>query len=57
MRTSRNPRLDIADVFSIRQNSVAADVQMIGATLRHIGRVVMVLDPWDRPICLTRVWW
>jgi hypothetical protein len=44
------------DIFSIRQHEVALDVKHIGAIERWIGRVAMVLDPWDKPLCLTRVW-
>ncbi|KAG8471000.1 hypothetical protein KFE25_009421 [Diacronema lutheri] len=44
------------DMMSIRQSDVASDVQRIGDVIAHIGRVALVLDPWDRPLCLTRVW-
>jgi hypothetical protein len=43
-------------VRSIRQSDVTKEVELIGAIERKIGRVVMVLDPWDKPIALTRVW-
>ncbi|KAG8471001.1 hypothetical protein KFE25_009422 [Diacronema lutheri] len=44
------------DMMSIRQSDVASDVQRIGDVIAHIGQVALVLDPWDRPLCLTRVW-
>jgi len=44
------------DIFSIRQNTVAQDVVKIGAIIERIGHVVMVLDPWDKPVALQRVW-
>lgn len=44
------------DVFCIRQNAVAHEVRWIGPALGHIGSVVVVLDPWDKPVCLTRAW-
>jgi hypothetical protein len=43
-------------VLCIRQNDVLRDVHHIGQIERHIGRVVMVLDPWHTAQALTRVW-
>jgi hypothetical protein len=53
-----SPRLAIAcgAVACIRQDEIEADVLHIDAIERAIGFVVMVLDPWDKPLCLTRVW-
>jgi hypothetical protein len=42
------------DAFSIRQHRVESDVMHIQAIEKAIGRVCMILDPWDSPICLTR---
>lgn len=50
------PDLLATDVFCIRQNRVARDVMHIGTIERMIGNVVMVLDPWHEPVCLSRVW-
>jgi len=44
------------DVMCIRQHEVEADVSHISEIETKIGRVVMVLDPWDKPACLSRVW-
>jgi len=44
------------DLFSIRQRDIATDVIHIGAIIRHVGRMVSVIEPWDRPVCLQRVW-
>mmetsp|Transcript_9676 Transcript_9676/g.25040 ORF Transcript_9676/g.25040 Transcript_9676/m.25040 type:complete len:358 (-) Transcript_9676:58-1131(-) len=44
------------DIFSVRQHSVDTEIGLIGLVEQRIGRVVMVLDPWDKPVCLTRVW-
>jgi len=44
------------DLMSIRQGNVSSDVQHIGDVIQHIGKVAMVLDPWNKPMCLTRVW-
>jgi hypothetical protein len=40
----------------IRQHEVAADVLRIGDVIHTIGKVAAVLDPWDKPLCLERVW-
>lgn len=44
------------DLFSIRQGQVATDVRAIGHVIRAIGRVLVVMDPWSQPVCLTRAW-
>ncbi|KAJ1641442.1 hypothetical protein T492DRAFT_2374 [Pavlovales sp. CCMP2436] len=44
------------DVFCLPQANVQAYVSRIGEIERRIGSVVMVLDPWIAPVCLTRVW-
>lgn len=44
------------DVFAIRQHRVADDVTRIASIERAIGRIVVVLDPWNQPKCLTRMW-
>jgi hypothetical protein len=43
-------------MMCIRQHEVAADVMRIGEVICAIGKVAMVLDPWDKPVCLERVW-
>lgn len=45
------------DALCIRQHAVQEQVHHIGAVIARIGHVVMVLDPWDKPVCLSRVWW
>lgn len=58
----RNHRLDAddclvwLDLFSIRQHDVASHVHLIGEVENVIGRVALVLDPWDKPVALTRIW-
>lgn len=32
------------------------DVISIGDVVRLTGAVIVVLDPWDKPVCLTRAW-
>jgi hypothetical protein len=32
------------------------DLPRIGSIEAAIGTVLLVLDPWDAPLCLTRVW-
>jgi len=44
------------DVFCLPRTKVQAYVAHIGVIERRIGSVVMVLDPWNAPVCLTRVW-
>mmetsp|Transcript_34617 Transcript_34617/g.81671 ORF Transcript_34617/g.81671 Transcript_34617/m.81671 type:complete len:612 (+) Transcript_34617:397-2232(+) len=53
--SERNTYLWI-DVFCLPQSNVQAYVARIGEIERRIGSVVMVLDPWNAPVCLTRVW-
>lgn len=44
------------DIASIRQSNVSEEVRQIGALVRSIGTVLLVLDPWHAPVCLGRVW-
>ena len=44
------------DLFSIRQHDLEADIVQVAPVEQAIGSVVLVLDPWDRPVSLTRIW-
>ncbi|KAJ1630210.1 hypothetical protein T492DRAFT_1004805 [Pavlovales sp. CCMP2436] len=44
------------DIFCIRQHSIVEEVKSIGLVERSIGKVLLVLDPWDAPLSLKRVW-
>ncbi|KAG8459270.1 hypothetical protein KFE25_014115 [Diacronema lutheri] len=44
------------DIFSIRQHQLHTDIAHIGQIELELAHVVVVLDPWDKPVCLTRVW-
>mmetsp|Transcript_15300 Transcript_15300/g.44793 ORF Transcript_15300/g.44793 Transcript_15300/m.44793 type:complete len:642 (-) Transcript_15300:991-2916(-) len=44
------------DSFCMRLATQAREVLWIGRVERSLGHVVMVLDPWDKPVCLTRAW-
>jgi len=44
------------DLMCIRQHQVSVDVHHIADVIRSVGRLVLVLDPWDKPVCLSRVW-
>lgn len=44
------------DLFSLRQHAINTEVVHIAAIERQVGLVVLVVDPWDKPVALTRVW-
>lgn len=44
------------DIFCIRQQCLHSEIAHIGQIELELGHVVVVLDPWDKPVCLTRVW-
>lgn len=44
------------DLVCLRQFAQEADLIYLGALERRVGRVVLVLDPWDKPVALTRAW-
>jgi hypothetical protein len=43
-------------MFTIRQHSLQAEIGHIGQVEANLGHVVVVIDPWDEPVCLSRVW-
>ena len=45
--------LDIASIGA----DVVGGVSKIGEVVRTIQQVLLVIDPWHAPVCLTRVWW
>lgn len=55
---SLNPSQAFAwlDLFCLNQADIASELPHIGMILRAIGQVVLVIEPWSRPKCLTRVW-
>jgi len=44
------------DMCTIRQHDVSAEVPFISNVMRELGDALVVLDPWDKPVCLSRVW-
>ena len=44
------------DIMSVRQKAVASDIRNIGLLIGSMGQLVLVIEPWHEPLCLTRVW-
>jgi len=44
------------DVLCTRQLAMGRDLQLVPPLQRAIGEVVLVLDPWHEPVCLTHGW-
>jgi hypothetical protein len=44
------------DIFVVDQSAIAREVQFIPRIESQIGRVALVCEPWDRPVCFTRAW-
>lgn len=44
------------DLFVLNQANIASELPLIGMIERAIGQVVLVIEPWSKPVCLTRVW-
>lgn len=44
------------DIFCIDQSQVEAEIENIPHVIESIGSVLVVLDPWDKPVSLTRAW-
>lgn len=45
------------DIFSVRQASLDQDLYTVRNVQLRVGTVLLVLDPWDAPVCLTRCWY
>lgn len=55
-KSSEKPMFFWIDMMCIRQNDVSSDILNIGRVINTMRELVLVLDPWDRPVSLGRVW-
>jgi len=44
------------DIVSVRQYAQNEDMLAIPAIIKSIRNVIVVLDPWDKPLSLQRAW-
>lgn len=44
------------DLFCFRYSMLTSELRQVGDIEASIGHVVVVLDPWDNPVCLRRSW-